>query len=315
MKFFRRFRRHPLAAAALALLVLLTAAAALAGVVADQIVGQPLRTVDLDPARKDLSPSLGARTLDTLEGPRRAWHPLGTNKLGQDLLVRILYGGRVSLAAGFAAAVLALFLGCLAGGLAGTFGGRFDAALMRLTDFMMALPLLPVLIILSAADLQKMPGGSLIAAHVPPEYLSVVRIVVLESLLAWMGTARIVRGQILTLRERDFVLSARALGSRRFRLLWRHLLPNCAGPVLVAGTLAVGEVILAESALSFLGLGVQAPLPSWGNLLMSARPHLATTPWLAIFPGLCILLTVASFNFLGDGLRDAVDPRTREDSR
>lgn len=306
--------RHRLAEASIGVLCLLVTASAMASAVGEWVVGVPYHAVDLD--HPNLPPDPLGNMVPHPGAEGLVWHPLGTNGIGQDVLVRLLYGGRVSLLAGASAALLGLVLGVLVGGIAGLLRGRADAGLMRFTDAMMALPTLPVLLILSGADLRNVPGGRfLLASGLSPAMLSVVRIVLLESVFAWMGTARLVRGQILTLRERDFAMASRALGAGPLRILLRHLLPNCAGPILVAGTLAVGEVILAESALSFLGLGVQPPLPSWGNLLFRTREYLRTAPWLAIYPGVCILLTVASFNFLGDGLRDALDPRTREDAR
>jgi peptide/nickel transport system permease protein len=222
-------------------------------------------------------------------------HPLGTDELGRDMLTRILYGGRVSLAVGVLAVLLSVSIGTTIGSLAGFYGGRLDNVLMRFVDFMISLPLLFVLIILSTLYGTK-PGT----------------IVLVIGGLRWMGTARLVRGSFLSLREREFVEAARCLGAGPWRIIVRHILPNALGPIIVAASLGVAGAILTESSLSYLGLGIQPPMASWGNMLRNAQDQMFRAPWTAIFPGLVIFLTVLSINYIGDGLRDAFDPRKAE---
>jgi peptide/nickel transport system permease protein len=238
--------------------------------------------------------------------PPSAEHVLGTDEIGRDVFLRLLYGGRVSLTVGFIAAVMAAAIGTVIGVLAGYFGGRFDAALMRVTDGVIALPLLPLLIVLAAVDLSKL-GLSAIAQS---ESASLYRIVAITALIGWTTVARLVRGATLSLKSRDFVRAAVALGARPLRVMAAHILPNAISPIIVATTLAVGQIILFESVLSFLGLGIQPPLPSWGNMLTNAQEVIWTAPFLAVYPGLLILLTVASCNLLGDVLQDLLDPRS-----
>jgi peptide/nickel transport system permease protein len=237
--------------------------------------------------------------------PPSTEHFLGTDEIGRDVFLRLLYGGRVSLTVGFIAAVMAAAIGTAVGVLAGYFGGRFDAALMRLTDGVIALPLLPLLIVLAAVDLSKL-GLTAIAES---ENASLYRIIAITALVGWTTVARLVRGTTLSLKGRDFVRAAVALGARPVRVMAAHILPNAVSPIIVATTLAVGQIILFESVLSFLGLGIQPPLPSWGNMLTNAQEVIWTAPFLAVYPGLLILLTVASCNLLGDVLQDLLDPR------
>lgn len=240
-----------------------------------------------------------------LAGPSLA-HPLGTDEIGRDLLLRLLEGGRVSLLVGLVAAVAAAGLGTIIGLLAGYRGGRLDAALMRLTDGMIALPLLPLLVVLAALDLRKL---GIPASLVDSEAVSLYRIIALVAFVGWTTVARIVRGATLSLKARDFVRAAVALGATPARVMLVHILPNLASPIIVATTLAVGEIILLESVLSFLGLGVAPPMASWGNMLTGAQETIALAPQLALYPGLLIFITVIACNFLGDGLQDALDPR------
>jgi peptide/nickel transport system permease protein len=235
--------------------------------------------------------------------------PLGTDELGRDVLVRLLYGGRVSLMVALATAVISAAIGTVIGLFAGYYGGLVDTLLMRLTDSVIALPLLPLLIVLAAIDLAKL--------GLPPELatapeVSLYRIVVIISLVGWTTVARLVRGAALSLRERDFVLAALSQGARGARIMLRHILPNAVSPIIVATTLSVGNIILLESVLSFLGLGIQPPLASWGNMLTNAQELINEAPMLAVYPGLLIFVTVIAFNFLGDGLQDALDPKAIE---
>ena len=237
-----------------------------------------------------------------LKGPSLA-HPLGTDDLGQDLLARMLYGGRISLAVGLAAMFVAIMLGTLIGAIAGMSRGWVGIALMWLTDLFLSLPALPLLllIIYLFRDSLKAVFG--------PEGGIFIMIVLVIGGLRWMPAARLVRAQILSLREKEFVEAARALGASRSRLVVRHILPNALGPVIVAATIDVAAAIIAESTLSFLGLGFPPDIPTWGRLLFDAKDNLDFAPHWAIFPGAAIFLTVLSINFIGDGLRDALDPR------
>lgn len=238
-------------------------------------------------------------------------HPLGTDELGRDVLVRLLYGGQVSLTVGLTVAFAAAVFGTIIGLTAGYYGGRFDAFLMRTTDAVIALPLLPLLIVLAALDLRKI---GISPELMESENISLYRIIVIVALFGWTTVARLVRGRTLTVRERDFVLAARSQGASALRIMFVHILPNVVSPILVATTLSIGNVILLESVLSFFGLGIQPPIASWGNLLTNAQELIWQAPALVIYPGLTIFVTVISFNFLGDGLQDALDPQAMERS-
>lgn len=235
-------------------------------------------------------------------------HPLGTDELGRDLLLRLLEGGRISLLVGLVAAIAAAGLGTAIGLVAGYRGGRLDALLMRLTDGVIALPLLPLLVVLAAIDLRKLGLPDALAQS---EAVSLYRIIVLIALVGWTTVARLVRGATLALRAQDFVRAAVALGASPRRIMLVHILPNLASPIIVAATLSVGQMILLESVLSFLGLGIEPPLPSWGNMLTGAQETIGLAPQLALYPGLLIFVTVIACNFLGDGLQDVLDPRAR----
>ncbi len=240
--------------------------------------------------------------------PPSAGHLLGTDELGRDVLARVLAGGRVSLVVAAATALLAAVLGAAIGLVAGYFGGGLDAALMRLTDGVMALPLLPLLIVLAAVDPAKL---GLPEAVTGGEAFAIGRIVVIIALVGWTTVARLVRASALSVRARDYVRAAVAIGAGPGRIMLRHVLPNVASPLVVATTLSVGNIILVESALSFLGLGIQPPLASWGNMLTGAMDAAATAPLLALWPGLAIFLTVLAFNLSGEALQAALAPGLR----
>jgi peptide/nickel transport system permease protein len=238
-----------------------------------------------------------------LEGP--SWnHPLGTDDLGQDLLARMLYGGRISLAVGLAAAIVAIVIGTFVGAIAGMSIGAVDAALMWLTDLFLSLPPLPLLLLL--IYLFRDPLKQLVG----PELGTFILIVAVIGGLRWMPAARLVRAQFLSLREKEFVEAARALGMSTLRLVMRHILPNSLGPVIIAATIDVAAAIILESTLSFLGLGFPPDIPTWGRILFDAKDYLDIAPHWALFAGGAIFLAVLSINFIGDGLRDALDPRT-----
>ncbi|PWB50306.1 MAG: peptide ABC transporter permease [Anaerolineales bacterium] len=276
---WKRFRKHPGAIAGSIVLSLIILACAFAFL-------SPYDPIKSDMAERYQPPSWS--------------HPMGTDALGRDLMTRVLYGGRVSLAVGFSVMIITLLIGVPVGAIAGYFGGRIDNILMRITDAALALPSLLVLILLSAV-LREVDAPFLKSNPV----LTIAGVI---GLLAWMFTARIVRASYLTIREMDFVTATRALGANNMRIIAIHIFPNAIGPVIVEATLEVAYAILEESGLSYLGFGIQPPTPSWGNLLSNAQDYLVKYPWLAIFPGLMIFLSVISINYIGDGLRDAFDP-------
>ena len=290
---WRRFLRHHLAVGSLIVLILLVLAA----------LGAPLveAALGLDVNRVDIF---------NRSQPPSAAHPLGTDELGRDLLLRLLYGGRVSLLIGLSTAFFAALIGTGLGLLAGYYGGALDATLMRFADGVIALPLLPLLIVLAAIDLTKIGLPESLATS---QDVSLYRIVILISLVGWTTVARLVRGATLSMRSREFVRAAEALGAGAPRIMLVHILPNVVSPIIVATTLSVGNIILLESVLSFLGLGIQPPIASWGNMLTGAQELIWSAPALAVWPGFLIFLTVIAFNFLGDGLQDALDPRAIQD--
>ncbi len=242
--------------------------------------------ISADPAAIDVSQRLL---------PPSWQYPLGTDDLGRDVLVRMLYGARISLLVGFVAVGISCLIGILLGALAGYYGGWIDALIMRFVDIMLCFP--TFFLILA------------VIAFLDP---SIWNIMIVIGLTSWMGVARLIRAEFLSLRKRDFVLAAQALGATDGRLIFRHILPNALTPVLVSATLGVAGAILTESALSFLGIGVQPPTPSWGNMLITGKQTLGSAWWLSVFPGLAILITVLGYNLLGEGIRDALDPRLKE---
>jgi ABC-type dipeptide/oligopeptide/nickel transport system permease subunit len=239
--------------------------------------------------------------------PPAAGRVLGTDDLGRDIFSRLVHGSRVSLMVGVVAEAIALALGVLVGALAGYFGGRIDNVLMRLTDLVFAMPvaLIAIVIIGTFPEPERVP----LLRALPHPSLAIIFVVL--GLLNWPAIARLVRGQILTVRELDFTSAARALGASDLRVLGRHVLPNCLAPILVAATIGVAGNILTEAWLSFLGIGAKPPLPSWGNMIAEGQPYLTSRWWVCLAPGLAIMITVLGFNLLGDGLRDALDPRLR----
>lgn len=237
-----------------------------------------------------------------LQGPSLA-HPFGTDDLGRDVLARCLFGGRVSMAVGVTAMLIGIIVGTVVGAVSGFFGGLADVLLMRLTDVFLALPQLPLLLLVVYLfrDPLKAAFGLVLGI-----FLLIVAVI---GLLNWMPVARLVRASFLSVKEKEFIQASRALGSGNSRIMFLHILPNVISPVIVAATLAVGSAIITESALSFLGLGFPPDVPTWGRLLYDAQNYLDIAPYLAIFPGLLIFLAVISINYIGDGIRDAIDPR------
>jgi peptide/nickel transport system permease protein len=230
-------------------------------------------------------------------------HPFGTNDLGQDILARMLYGGRISIAVGIFSMLVAIFLGTLVGAISGFYGGLLDMILMRFTDLCLALPRLPLLLLVIFLFRDT------IKAIVGQELGIFVLVVLVIGGLNWMAVARLVRSGFLTVREMDFVTAARSLGASPQRLIWIHILPNVISPVLVAATLSVSNAIITESTLSFFGLGFPPDIPTWGRMLYDGQNFLEFAPYMVLFPGTAIFLTVLSINYIGDGLRDALDPR------
>jgi len=280
---WRRFRRHRLAMASSVILTLLI----LGVVVGPWIWTIPINDIDFSAQ---------------LQGPSLA-HPFGTDDLGQDLLARMMYGGRISLAVGLAAMVVATIVGVVIGASAGMSRKVADPVLMWVTDLFLSLPQLPLLLLVIYLFREQLKAVFGVEGGV------FILIVVVIGGLRWMPVARLVRAQFLSLREKEFVEAAKAQGATKLRQMTRHILPNALGPVIVASTIEVSSAIIAESTLSFLGLGFPPDIPTWGRLLFDAKDHLDTAPHWALFPGAAIFLTVLSINFIGDGLRDALDPR------
>lgn len=245
--------------------------------------------------------------LQSLLNHFNVFHLFGTDELGRDVFIRLIYGTRVSMGVGILVAIASALFGLLIGSVAGFYGGVIDAVLMRITDGLLSLPMIPVLIVVAAIDLTKLP---FLKALISTSNESVFKMVIILCLFSWMTVALLVRGSILSLREREFVLAARTLGAKDSTIIIRHMFPNVIAPMLVSITLGVGESILFEAALSFLGLGIMPPTPSWGNMLNNAQELIYQSPFLAILPGVLIFITTVSFNYLGDGLEDAIDPKS-----
>ena len=280
---WRRFRRHRLAMASAAVLALL-----ILGVVVGPWLW-PIAINDIDFSAQLQTPS--------------STHPFGTDDLGQDILARMIYGGRISLAVGLAAMAVATVVGVVVGALAGMSRGFLDSVLMWVTDLFLSLPQLPLLLLVIYLFREQLKIAFGVEGGV------FVLIVVVIGGLRWMPVARLVRAQFFSLREKEFVEAAKAMGATKLRQMAVHILPNAIGPVIVAATIEVSSAIIAESTLSFLGLGFPPDIPTWGRLLFDAKDHLDVAPHWALFPGAAIFLTVLSINFIGDGLRDALDPR------
>jgi len=274
---WRRFRKHKLALVGLTTLV----------VMALLIILAPL-FLPYKPETLDLTATFA---------PTTAQHWLGTDDLGRDILTRLLYAGQISMSVGIICTAIVIVIGALIGVISGYFGGWIDTILMRIVDLLLAIPFFPLLLVLSQMLSQFLP--------------SFWTIVIILSVFGWLGICRLVRGQILSLRNLDFVEATRALGASNSRIMFRHMLPNSLAPLIVAATLAVGDFIISESALSFLGYGVKPPTPTWGNMLSDVNNYFLEHPLLAFYPGLAILITVVSINFMGDALRDALDPRLK----
>ncbi len=285
---WRQFRHHRLAMAGLVVFSFFTLAVFIGPYVWDEEVNAPFAY------DTGLRPSLE--------------HPMGTDSLGQDILARVLYGGRISISVGLVAALVAISLGTIVGALAGFFGGFLDSLLMRITDLFISLPQLPLLLLITYLFREPMQNFSE-RVFGSRNFGVFLLIVVVIGCLAWMPTARLVRASFLSVKEKEFVEAARSVGATRSMLINRHILPNVLSPIIVAATLEVGGAIITESALSFLGLGFPSDVPTWGQMLFQAKDYLELYPHEALFPGTLIFLTVLAINYMGDGLRDALDPR------
>ena len=283
---WERFRRDRLAVIGGVVMLLLLAVSISAPLLAEKVIGYTPAAIELGAILKAPGyqhPVTGNR------------HLLGTDDLGRDVLTRAIYGGRVSLYVSFLTVVVAITVGTLVGAVAGYFGGAVDALLMRIVDVVISVPALFLLILISAMFQPGVTGLSLVLAS-----------------LSWTGVSRLVRAEFLSIRERDYVSAARVMGAGNGRIILRHILPNATSPIIVAATLSLGNVILTETALSFLGMGVRPPTPSWGNMLTQAQTYLYSAPFLIVIPGFFIFITVLAANLMGNGLRDALDPRMSE---
>jgi peptide/nickel transport system permease protein len=283
-----RFRRHKMAMAGVLMLVLL-------------ILYSLIGTVFFSERYANVTET-GARL-----SPPSAEHPFGTDAVGRDILARTIYGGQISLLIGLCAVVVETVVGVLIGAIAGYYGGWIDSLLMRFTEAMFNIPQLFLLLVMAKYFSGKIPEIQFLGRSFSG---SVVVIIAIIGLTSWMYLARIVRAEFLSLKERDFIQAAHCIGTRHMAIIFRHILPNTMAPIIVSATLGVASAILSEAYISFLGLGVQPPTATWGNMLEGASSYIEVAPWLWIFPGLLIVLTVLSINFLGDGLRDALDPTT-----
>lgn len=282
---WKRFRRHRIALIGAVVLALMAFAAIFAHFIA------PADPNFIDNANWNGTPL----------APGVAGHLLGTDENGRDLLSRLIYGAQISLTVALFAVIMEISIGTVLGAIAGYYGGWIDFVIMRVTDVVLSIPLLPLLLVLTA----------IVSATSQKASLSFILIVVLIGGLSWPAVARLVRASFLTLREREFTEAAKALGNRDGRIIFRHLLPNAIAPIIVQATLEVANVIILESTLSFLGYGIQPPTASWGSMLANSQSNMSIAPWVAVFPGLCIVIVTLSINYLGDGLRDALDPKMK----
>ena len=292
---WRQFRRHKGAVVGLVILAIIVVSSLLGPLV------YPIDPFELNIPNANQSPTLSAAA-DCVE--KCYAHPMGTDNLGRDVMARVLVGGRISLAVGFAAMVFGVFLGTAVGVLAGYFP-KLDGPLMRITDLFLSLPILPLLLVIITLFRESLKETFGVNLGI---FILVVSVIGITS---WMQTARVVRGDVLAIKEKEFVIAARSIGSRKRNVVMRHIIPNVLSPVMVAAALGVAVAILTESALSFLGLGFPQDFPTWGRLLFDAKDYLQLSPMRVVWPGVMISLTVMSVNFIGDGMRDALDPRLR----
>jgi len=280
-----RFFKHKLAVVALVIIALFVVIAVLAPVIARY-----------DPYKQNLAPAYSSPSAE---------HPLGVDELGRDILTRLIYAAQISMFITLFVNFTSETIGVFVGAISGYFGGWVDNSIQRVVEFLLTLPTLPLLLFFSA-----MLRGFTIPGF-PDEWSNAIIISLVLIAFGWLGSTRLVRGMVLSLREQDFTLAARALGASDWRIITRHMIPNALAPVIVNLTLGLGGVIVLEAALSFLGFGITPPVPTWGNMLQNVQERMWQQPWLAFYPGFCIFLVSLSFNYVGDGLRDALDPRLK----
>jgi len=297
--YWKRLRRHRLATASLITL----------GVIILSVIFGPIimsRMTYLNVAQgAEIPYSRDTQDLRNINASPSLEHPMGTDELGRDVLYRILMAGRLSLFIAFTVVIISELFGMFLGAISGYFGGRIDSLIQRVTEFVLILPTLPLLLTLSSILRElKIP-------FLPAEWSQAVVIIGILTLLGWTGACRLARGMVLSLRNQEFTEASRALGMGDIQIVARHMMPNALPPIIVNASLALGGIIVLESALSFLGFGIQPPVATWGNMLQGVQKDMFTAPWKALYPGLLIFLTSLSFNFLGDGLRDAIDPRLK----
>lgn len=297
--YWKRLRRHRLATASLILLIAIVTLVIVGPVILSRMAYYNYaQGIEMNYSRdaQDLRNINAAPTMD---------HPMGTDELGRDVLYRLLMAGRLSLFIAFTVVIISESFGMFLGAVSGYFGGRTDNLIQRLTEFIIILPTLPLLLTLSAILRElKIP-------FLPAEWSQAVVIIVILTILSWTGACRLSRGMVLSLRNQEFTEASRALGMSDLQIVGRHMMPNALPPIIVNASLALGGVIVLESALSFLGFGIQPPVATWGNMLQGVQRDMFTAPWKALYPGLLIFITCLAFNYLGDGLRDAIDPRLK----
>jgi peptide/nickel transport system permease protein len=297
--YWRRLRRHRLATASLVVLVAIILAVTLGPVIMSQMTYYNVsRGAEVNYSRD------GQDLANRNASPSRE-HPMGTDELGRDVLFRLLMAGRLSLTIAFTVVIFSETFGMFLGAVSGYFGGRVDSLIQRFTEFIIILPLLPLLLTLSSIF------RGVRISFLPPEWSQAVVIIIILALFSWTGSCRLARGMVLSLRNQEFTEASRALGMNDLGIITRHMMPNALPPIIVSASLALGGVIVLESALSFLGFGIQPPVSTWGNMLQGVQRDMFTAPWKALYPGLMIFITSLAFNYLGDGLRDALDPRLK----
>ncbi|WP_298984173.1 ABC transporter permease [Caldilinea sp.] len=305
----RRFLRHRLAVASLIFIIIMFIAALLAPVIAPF----PRDAIDIAVTARPGPPGT--------VGSEGQLHPLGVDHLGRDLFTRLLYGARVSLSIAFIVVLLSEMMGVILGAIAGFLGGWFDTIISRTVEFLLSIPTLPILLITASILIRtdaQIPAPAFVTNGVAwmlaaptQEANKVIVLMFILIVLGWTGAARLMRGMALTLRNQDFVEALRAVGASNARIMFRHIIPNGLAPILVNASLGLAGIVIAEATLSFLGVGVQEPTPSWGNMLSAAQSYMFQHPWLPLVPGIPLCLVTISFNFIGDGLRDALDPRLK----
>ncbi len=297
--YWRRLRRHRLATASLIVLIVIILMVIFGPIIKSRMTYHNVTRNEEMLYTRDTQDLRNINAAPSLE------HPMGTDELGRDVFYRLLLAGRVSLFIAFTVVILSETFGMFLGAVSGYFGGRTDNLIQRLTEFVIILPTLPLLLTLSSIlrDLQ--------IPFLPPEWGQAVVIIAILTIFGWTGACRLSRGMVLSLRNQEFTEASRALGMGDRQIITRHMMPNALPPIIVNASLALGGVIVLESALSFLGFGIQPPVPTWGNMLQGVQKDMFTAPWKALYPGLMIFITTLAFNYLGDGLRDAIDPRLK----